>query len=285
MLAGERSEPSIVVAYRDVLQDHVGKHFRVVDNYWSSESGSPITGVMQSLADKPEGKPGSAGPVTPGYDLCIVDDSGKELPAEAEGNIVLRTPLPPSMLTQLWRDTNNRFEASYMRRFKGKYFDTGDAGKIDADGFVHILSRSDDIINVAAHRLSTGAFEAVISTVKGVSECCIVGMPDAIKGHVPLAFIVSPGEPPAFDAVNRLVREEIGNIASLAGIIVLRTPLPKTRSGKTLRRVCRAYVENAANGEPDKAVDIPATIEDASVLPAVQEAVKTFMATRGKAKL
>lgn len=285
MLAGERSEPSIVIAYRDVLQNHIGKHFRVVDNYWSSESGSPITGVMQSLSDKPEGKPGSAGPVTPGYDLVIVDDKGNELPIEAEGNIVLRTPLPPSMLTQLWRDTNNRFEASYMRRFKGKYFDTGDAGKIDADGFVHILSRSDDIINVAAHRLSTGAFEAVISTVKGVSECCIVGMPDSIKGHVPLAFVVCPGDPPAFDAVNKLVRDEIGNIASLTGIIVLKTPLPKTRSGKTLRRVCRAYVENAANGEPDKAVDVPATIEDASVLPPVQEAVKKFMATRGTAKL
>lgn len=285
MLAGERSEPSIVVAYSDALQAHIGPEFRVVDNYWSSESGSPITGVIQSLSDKPHGKPGSAGPPTPGYDLRIVDDAGKELPAESEGNIVLKTPLPPSMLSQLWRDTNNRFEASYMRRFKGKWFDTGDAGKIDADGFVHILSRSDDIINVAAHRLSTGAFEAVISTVKGVSECCIVGMPDEIKGHVPLAFIVSSGSPPAFEVVNKLVREEIGNIASLAGMIVLKTPLPKTRSGKTLRRVCRAYVENAANGQPDKEVDVPATIEDASVLPQVQAAVKSFMATRGKAKL
>lgn len=285
MLAGERSEPSIVVAYSDVLQTHIGKHFRVVDNYWSSESGSPITGVLQALEDKPHGKPGSAGPITPGYDLRIVDDQGNELPSESEGNIVLKTPLPPSMLSQLWRDTNNRFEASYMRRFKGKWFDTGDAGKIDADGFVHILSRSDDIINVAAHRLSTGAFEAVISSIKGVSECCIVGMPDSIKGHVPLAFLVCPGTPPTFEEVNKLVREEIGNIASLAGVIVLKTPLPKTRSGKTLRRVCRAYVENHVNGVPDKTVDIPATIEDPSVLPQVETAVKEYMSRRGKAKL
>lgn len=284
MLAGERSEPSIVVAYSDALESHVGKHFRVVDNYWSSESGSPITGVLQSLDDKPHGKPGSAGPITPGYDLRIVDDKGNELPRGSEGNIVLKPPLPPSMLSQLWRDENNRFEASYMRRFK-KWFDTGDAGKIDADGFVHILSRSDDIINVAAHRLSTGSFEAIISSVKGVSESCIVGMPDSIKGHVPLAFVVCPGEHPRFEDVNKLVREEIGNIASLAGMIVLKTPLPKTRSGKTLRRVCRAYVENHANGEPDKKVDVPATIEDASVLPPVQKAVRDFMTLRTKAKL
>lgn len=285
MLAGERSEPSIVVAYSEVLQKHVGQHFRVVDNYWSSESGSPITGVLQHLDDKPDGKPGSAGPITPGYDLRIVDDHGNELPRESEGNIVLKTPLPPSMLSQLWRDVNNRFEASYMRRFKGKWFDTGDAGKIDADGFVHILSRSDDIINVAAHRLSTGAFEAVISSIQGISECCIVGMPDAIKGHTPTAFVVCSGQAPAFETVNKLVREEIGNIASLSGMVVLRTPLPKTRSGKTLRRICRTYLENAVNGEPDKPVDIPATIEDPNVLPPLREATKAFVASLGKAKL
>ncbi|CCG84645.1 protein of unknown function, partial [Taphrina deformans PYCC 5710] len=285
MLAGERSEPSIVVAYSDALQAHVGKQFRVVDNYWSSESGSPITGVLQSLDDKPHGKPGSAGPPTPGYDIRIVDDSGEELPIGSEGNIVLKTPLPPSMLTRLWRDTNNRFEASYLRRFKGRWFDTGDAGKIDHDGFVHILSRSDDIINVAAHRLSTGAFEAVIATVPGVSESCVVGMPDAIKGHVPIAFVVAQSKPD-FEGINKAVREEIGNIASLAGIVWLKTPLPKTRSGKTLRRTCRAYVENAINGEPDKSVEVPATIEDPSVLKEVQRAVNEFVATRGgKAKL
>lgn len=284
MLAGERSEPSIVIAYSDISEQHVGKHFRVVDNYWSSESGSPITGVLQFLDDKPLGKPGSAGPITPGYDLRIVDDNGNELPRESEGNIVLKPPLPPSMLSQLWRDTNNRFQASYMRRF-GKWVDTGDAGKVDADGFVHILSRSDDIINVAAHRLSTGSFEAVISSVKGISECCIVGMPDPIKVHVPLSFVVCPGDPPVFEKVNKLVREEIGNIASLAGMILLETPLPKTRLGKTLRRICRAFVENHTNGEPDKKVDIPATIEDASVLPAVEVAVKEYISRKGTAKL
>lgn len=304
MLAGERSEPSIVEAYASVLQSHVGSHVRVVDNYWSSESGSPITGVLQHLQDKPLSKPGSAGPPTPGFDLRIVDDHGAELPRGEEGNIVLKTPLPPSMLTKLWRDTNNRFEGSYMRRFHGKWFDTGDAGKIDEDGFVHILSRSDDIINVAAHRLSTGAFEAVISSVPGVQECCIVGMPDPIKGHVPLAFIVTSSSSPSsssssssssasdsdsaqsqhptFQDINRVVRDEIGNIASLAGIITLSTPLPKTRSGKTLRRVCRAYVENACAGDPDKRVDVPATIEDPGVLPPLHAAVKDFVLRRSQ---
>lgn len=286
MLAGERSEPSIVEIYAAALAKHCGPHFAVVDNYWSSESGSPITGVLQNLPDKPAGKPGSAGPLTPGYDLRIVDDHGNELPRDAEGNVVLKTPLPPSMLSELWRDTQNRFDASYMRRFGGKWFDTGDAGKIDADGFVHILSRSDDIINVAAHRLSTGAFEAVISTVPGVGECCVVGMPDALKGSVPIAFIVVPAgrEAPTFDALNKAVRAEIGNIASLAGVIVLDTPLPKTRSGKTLRRTCRSYVENACNGDFDAKVEPPATIEDPSVLPKVKEAINRFVRDRSKLK-
>ncbi|BFZ58393.1 hypothetical protein PYCC9005_005455 [Savitreella phatthalungensis] len=284
MLAGERSEPSIVELYDGALKKHCGETFEVVDNYWSSESGSPITGVLQNLKDKPRNKPGSAGPPTPGYDVRIVDDSGKELPPDAEGNVVLKTPLPPSMLSELWRDTANRFEASYMRRFNGRWFDTGDAGKIDQDGYVHILSRSDDIINVAAHRLSTGAFEAVISTIPGVTECCVVGMPDDLKGHVPIAFIVS-SKPPSFADVNKVVREEIGNIASLAGVINLTAPLPKTRSGKTLRRTCRAYVENACKGDFDAKVDVPATIEDASVLPAVKQAVDEFVRLRSKSKL
>lgn len=285
MLAGERSEPSIVEYYAKVLGEQCGPEFHVIDNYWSSESGSPITGILQHLSSKPAGKPGSAGPPTPGYDVRIVDDSGIELPANTEGNIVLKTPLPPSMCSELWRDTNGRFEKSYMKRFDGRWFDTGDAGKIDSDGFVHIMSRSDDIINVAAHRLSTGAFEAVITSIPGVAECCVVGLPDPLKGHVPLAFIVSQN-PPSFETVNKAVREEIGNIASLAGIVVLKSPLPKTRSGKTLRRVVRGYVENVANGTPEKAVDVPATIEDPSVLGAVQEAVIEFFKKRGgKAKL
>ncbi|ORY76041.1 hypothetical protein BCR37DRAFT_167406 [Protomyces lactucae-debilis] len=285
MLAGERSEPSIVIHYSDVLKAHVGSHFECIDNYWSSESGSPITGVLQSLKDKPVPKPGSAGPPTPGFDLHIVDDDGKEVPQGTSGNIVLKTPLPPSMLSELWRDSEGRFQKSYMKRFGGKWFDTGDAGLIDEDGFVHIMARSDDIINVAAHRLSTGAFEAVITSIPGVNECCVVGMPDSLKGHVPLAFVVAAkGKAPSFEQVNKLVREEIGNIASLGGMVVLDTPLPKTRSGKTLRRVVRAYVENAAEGQPNKVVDVPATIEDASVLDNVKTQVQRFMETRAKSK-
>ena len=273
MLAGERSEPSIVQIYADVLG------VPVIDNYWSSESGSPITGILQSQTDKPRHKPGSAGPPTPGYDLRIVDDNGK--PVQGEGNIVLGLPLPPSMLQELWRDTNNRFKKSYMTRFPG-YFDTGDAGRIDEDGFVHILSRSDDIINVAAHRLSTGSFEAVIATVPGVQECCVVGMPDALKGHVPVAFIVATTHP-SFDEINARVRAEIGNIASLAGMIELKTSLPKTRSGKTVRMLCRAYLENAYHGV-DKDVAVPATIEDASVLEPLKAAISQFVKAR-RAKL
>lgn len=170
-LAGERSEPSIVRTYQDLLSEYAAPGAVVVDNWWSSESGSPISGLAlrpavglpdqqhlhpvdhPPLAAKP--KPGSAGKAMPGFDVRIVDDEGREVPRLTMGNIVMSVPLGPTGFRTLYQD-DDRFYRAYLGRFNGKWLDTGDAGMIDDEGFVHIMSRTDDIINVAAHRFSTG---------------------------------------------------------------------------------------------------------------------------------
>ena len=165
-LAGERSEPSIVQMYQGLLEKYAGPGAQVIDNWWSSESGSPISGLALSAArgknhdstDTYETlpiKPGSAGKPMPGFDVRIVDDEGKEVSPGSMGNIVLAMPLAPTGLTTLFND-DERFYKGYLKRFNGEWIDTGDAGMIDQDGYVHVMSRSDDIINVAAHRFSTG---------------------------------------------------------------------------------------------------------------------------------
>ena len=165
-LAGERSEPSIVQMYQELLKKHAAPGAIVIDNWWSSESGSPISGLALIAAAGKEYsstethkplpiKPGSAGKPMPGFDVRIVDDEGKEVQPSSMGNIVLAMPLAPTGFTTLFND-EERFYKGYLKRFDGKWIDTGDAGMIDSDGYVHVMSRSDDIINVAAHRFSTG---------------------------------------------------------------------------------------------------------------------------------
>jgi len=166
-LAGERSEPSIITMYQELLKNHGAPGAMVIDNWWSSESGSPISGIALAPHSKkdhrslitdvvPLGiKPGSAGKAMPGFDVRIVDDSGKEVQKGNMGNIVLGLPLAPTGFRTLW-DDEERFYKGYLKRFDGKWVDTGDAGMIDEDGYIHVMARSDDIINVAAHRFSTG---------------------------------------------------------------------------------------------------------------------------------
>lgn len=166
-LAGERSEPSIVTMYQDLLEKYARKGSQVIDHWWSSESGSPLTGIALLPSDgdissqtKSKEMPlrikaGSAGKPMPGWDIRVVDDEGKEVERGTMGNIVLKTPLAPTGFTTLFND-EERFYKGYLKRFDGKWLDTGDAGMIDEDGYVHVMSRSDDIINVAAHRFSTG---------------------------------------------------------------------------------------------------------------------------------
>ncbi|KAM0718239.1 hypothetical protein Q7P37_006571 [Cladosporium fusiforme] len=292
-LAGERSEPSIVKMYDELLATHCAPDAHVIDNWWSSESGSPMTGLplLPSSGfnyNDTNGtetlliKPGSAGKPMPGFDIRIVDDDGNPVSQGTMGNIVLGTPLAPTGLTTLWNDPE-RFYKSYLKRFDGRWLDTGDAGIIDEDGYVHVMSRSDDIINVAAHRLSTGAIEQAVSAHSHVTEVAVVSLPDAMKGHMPFAFIAMSSEPPPnlLKELNERVRESIGPIASLSGFIAAPGIIPKTRSGKTLRRVLKELLENAVEGKFEKDVAVPATVEDASVVEKAKVAVKEYF-TKGE---
>lgn len=299
-LAGERSEPSIIRMYQSLLEKYCAPGAQVIDNWWSSESGSPISG----LANHPAAgksftstdihrtlpiKPGSAGKPMPGFDVRIVDDDGKEVPAGQMANIVMAIPLAPTGFTTLFNDTE-RFYKGYLKRFDGRWIDTGDAGMIDEDGYVHVMSRSDDIINVAAHRFSTGSIEQAISSHPSIAECCVVGIPDELKGHLPFAFITlsTPTHPisaiPAATLMKETqanIREQIGAIAVLGGMVQGKGMIPKTRSGKTLRRVLRELVENAVHGEFDKEVQVPATVEDASVVKVARRKIREYFQEGG----
>jgi propionyl-CoA synthetase len=301
-LAGERSEPSIVQAYQALLTQHAAPGAMVIDNWWSSESGSPISGLALNsaagLVDQRQPnqdseplavRPGSAGLPMPGFDIRVVDDEGREVPRGTMGNIVMGVPLAPTAFTSLFND-DERFYKGYLKRFNGRWVDTGDAGMIDDDGYIHIMSRSDDIINVAAHRFSTGAIEQAILSHPDIGEASVVGMPDPLKGHLPFAFIQPRGSGPLparpsaelFQAVNQLVREQIGAIASLGGIIQGRGMIPKTRSGKTLRRVLRELVENGVRGDYDAPVNVPPTVEDVEVVEVARERVREYFAAKAK---
>ncbi|KAH8821099.1 AMP-binding enzyme [Xylogone sp. PMI_703] len=303
-LAGERSEPSIVTMYQELLAKYGKDGACVIDNWWSSESGSPISGIslvphvgkdrktkIRDVKPLPI-KPGSAGKAMPGFDVRVVDDAGNEVKRGKMGNIVLGLPLAPTGFRTLWED-EDRFYRGYLKRFNGKWIDTGDAGMIDNQGYIHVMSRSDDIINVAAHRFSTGAIEQAISSHPDVAECCVVGIPDDLKGHMPFAFITLSTHDHPTSAIpsdkhtreiQNLVRSQIGAIASLGGMIQGKGMIPKTRSGKTLRRVLRELIENAVHGEFEKEVTIPATVEDAAVVDVAREKVREYFEVKGADK-
>ncbi|KAL1837880.1 hypothetical protein VTJ49DRAFT_3284 [Mycothermus thermophilus] len=300
-LAGERSEPAIITMYQDLLHKYGGENAHVVDNWWSSESGSPISGIAmvphaaksRATGNKktkphlPLGiKPGSAGKAMPGFDVRVVDDLGTELPRNTMGNLVLALPLAPTAFRTLWSDPD-RFYRGYLARFGGRWADTGDAGWIDDKGYIHIMARTDDIINVAAHRLSTGALEQAITSHPRVTEACVVGVPDALKGQMPFAFVTTSEEDVSDDdkllgEIQELVRKQVGPIATLGGMIRGRGMIPKTRSGKTLRRVLRELVENAVHGEVDKEVNVPSTVEDVGAVRVAREKVREYFRVKGE---
>ncbi|KAK3196161.1 hypothetical protein K4F52_000540 [Lecanicillium sp. MT-2017a] len=300
-LAGERSEPSLISMYQDLLDKYAAPSAHVIDNWWSTEVGSPMTGralTPHIEEDRkttvrnhqlPSIKPGSAGKAMPGFDIRVVDDEGKEVEKGNMGNIVLGMPLPPTAFRTLWAD-EERFYKSYLKRFDGKWIDTGDAGWVDTDGYVHVMSRNDDVLNVSAHRLSSGGIEQAVSSHPLVAECCIIGIPDALKGQLPFAFItLSTADHPSSaipddklaKELQESVRKQVGAIASLGGIIQGKGMIPKTRSGKTLRRVLRELVENAVHGDFEKDVSVPSTVEDATVVGVAKAKVKEYFDARG----
>ncbi|HIW45980.1 MAG TPA: AMP-binding protein [Candidatus Yaniella excrementigallinarum] len=234
----------------------------VIDHWWQTESGWPIVANLRGLDPMPM-KPGSPSVPVPGYQVGVVNPLGEPVEPGMEGNIVIKLPLPPGAMVGLFGEPE-RFHTSYMAAFPG-YYETGDTGYIDDDGYVFVLGRSDDVINVAGHRLSTGTLEAVIAQHPAVAETAVIGVHDGIKGQKPVAYVVltagadmDPGQ--LTDELVAKVRKDFGAVAAFRDVEVV-SALPKTRSGKILRRTMRSIVEGDE-------VAAPATIEDPGVLEA-----------------
>jgi propionyl-CoA synthetase len=268
-LAGERVDPDTINWAEAALG------VPVIDNWWQTETGWPICANPVGIELLPI-KKGSPSLAMPGYELAVLDESGKPLAANETGAIAIKLPMPPGCLPGLWENKAG-FEAAYLEDYPG-YYKTGDAGFIDEDGYLYVMSRTDDIINVAGHRLSTGAMEEVLAAHTDIAECAVLGVHDPIKGEVPLGLLVFN------DGVNRpdaeiiaeavqLVRDEIGPVAAFK--LALRVArLPKTRSGKILRGTIRKI----ANGDDWQ---MPATIDDPIILDEITDGLKTLGFAQG----
>ena len=261
-LAGERSDPATL----QWAEEHLG--VPVIDHWWQTETGWAISAIPMGVEPLPV-KHGSPGVPMPGYDVQVLDDAGNPVPADTLGNNMVKLPLPPSSLPTLW-NAEERFRSSYLNDFPG-YYATSDAGIIDADGYLHIMARTDDIINVAGHRLSTGAMEEVLAHHKDVAECAVVGKADALKGQMPLGFFVTkagvnrPEEEICGELV-KMVRAEIGAVAAFKTAVAVDR-LPKTRSGKVLR----GTMQKIADAEDYK---MPAAIDDPAILDEITDVLK-----------
>jgi len=261
-LAGERADPDTLIWAEKLLQ------VPVIDHWWQTETGWAIAGNPMGLGMLPV-KPGSPTVAMPGYDIRIVDEGCRELPAGKMGSIVVKLPLPPSCMPTLWQ-ADARMRESYLDEFPG-YYKTADAGFKDDDGYIFVMGRTDDIINVAGHRLSTGGMEEVLASHPDVAECAVLGVKDQLKGEVPCGFIVLKS------GVNRphgeiekecvaLIRDKIGPVAAFK-IAITVARLPKTRSGKILR----GTMKKIADGETWQ---MPATIDDPAILDEIGSALK-----------
>jgi len=262
-LAGERADPDTI----QWAEEKLG--VPVIDNWWQTETGWPIASNPMGIERLPI-KYGSPCVAMPGYDVQVLAEDGTELGPNELGAICIKLPLPPGCLPTLWKK-DDRFQDSYLSTFPG-YYETADAGFIDEDGYISIMARTDDIINVAGHRLSTGGMEEVLSAHPDVAECAALGIADSLKGQIPIGFIVlKDGTQKASSDVEtecvKLIREKIGAVAALK-IIMKVDRLPKTRSGKILRGTIRKI----ANGED---WSIPATIDDPAILNEISAALRT----------
>ncbi|MGA8380233.1 MAG: AMP-binding protein, partial [Stellaceae bacterium] len=275
-LAGERADPPTVAW----AEEHLG--VAVIDHWWQTETGWPIAANCLGIERLPV-KHGSATRAVPGWDVRVLDaeheGEARHLAAGQIGALAVKLPLPPGALPTLWQ-ADEHFVRTYLSAFPG-FYQTADAGFIDADGYIHVMTRTDDIINVAGHRLSTGGIEEVLAAHPDVAECAVIGVADALKGQVPLGLlVVKAGAARAPAEIEReavaLVRERIGPVASLRTALVV-AGLPKTRSGKILRGTMRKI----ADGED---YPMPATIDDPAVLGAIRDALgRAGYARRGAA--
>jgi propionyl-CoA synthetase len=261
-LAGERADPDTIEWAQNVMR------VPVYDHWWQTETGYTIAGNPAGIEALPV-KIGSPTVAMPGYDVQILDDAGHPVAAGELGAIAIKLPLPPGTLPTLW-NAGDRFEKSYLNTFPG-YYETGDAGMIDDDGYLYIMARTDDVINVAGHRLSTGAMEEVLAGHPDVAECAVIGVGDTLKGQLPLGFVCTNAGTAKSDAdiqaeCIKLMREKIGPVAAFKLVSVVNR-LPKTRSGKILR----GTMVSIADSKPYK---MPATIDDTAILDEIKAALQ-----------
>ncbi len=271
-LAGERADPETV----KWAQEKLG--IPVIDNWWQTETGWPIAGNPIGIELQPV-KIGSPTLPMPGYELHVLNDQGEPLGPNTPGTLAIKLPLPPGVAPTIWGN-DARFVSSYLKEFAG-YYSTSDAGFRDEDGYVWVMARTDDVINVAGHRLSTGQMEEVLAKQPDVAECAVIGVADALKGQSPMGFIVlktgvtRPHAEIEAEAI-KLVRNEIGPVAAFKSVLVVER-LPKTRSGKTLRGTLRSI----ADGVDYK---VPATIDDPAILEEITTALAAFATKQGGRK-
>ncbi len=261
--AGERLDPPTY----EWMCEKIGTP--VIDHWWQTETGWAISANMTGIEELPC-KAGSSTVPTPGYDVRILDDGGQELPRGKQGNIAIKLPLPPSCLNTIWRD-QERFQGSYLSTFSG-YYTSGDGGYLDEDGYLFVMGRLDDVINVAGHRLSTGEMEEVLGEHDAVAEAAVVAKEDSLKGHLPAGFVVLKSgvelDPAQLsDELVQSVRNKIGAIACFKEVHVVAR-LPKTRSGKTLRKTIKQIV----NGQD---YVVPSTIDDPASLEELNEILRS----------
>ncbi len=261
-LAGERADPATVQWAETHLK------VPVIDHWWQTETGWPIAANCVGLEQFPV-KYGSATKPVPGWNLQVLDSKGDQVEPGEIGALAVKLPLPPGALPTLW-NADERFKESYLTTYPG-YYETADAGYIDDDGYVFVMTRTDDIINVAGHRLSTGAIEEVLAEHPDVAECAVIGAADSLKGQVPVGFLVlkvgaeKPSSEISTDVV-QMVRERIGPVVSFKTALVVKR-LPKTRSGKVLRGTMRAIADG-------QAVRVPATIDDPIILDEISDTLR-----------
>jgi propionyl-CoA synthetase len=260
-LAGERLDPNTYHWASDLLG------VPVIDHWWQTESGWPIVANPMGI-EQLTVKPGSPTKPVPGYDVRILDESGNECARGVEGAVTIRSPLPPGTLQTLWGD-DERFERSYFSIYPGSYL-TGDGGHVDEDGYLYVMGRVDDVINVAGHRLSTGAMEEIIAQHPDVAECAVIGCADELRGQVPVGFVVlKAGSDPDADGLQAelvaSVREKLGAVAVFKRAMIVER-LPKTRSGKILRGTMRAIADG-------REYSVPSTIDDPAILDEISDAL------------
>ena len=263
-LAGERADPDTIHWAQDLLG------VPVIDHWWQTETGWTIAGNPMGVEALPI-KIGSPSVPMPGYDVRVLDESGNPLPAGELGAIAIKLPLPPGTLPSLW-NAEERYRTSYLTTFPG-FYETGDAGMIDEDGYLYIMARTDDVINVAGHRLSTGAMEEVLANHPDVAECAVIGVSDALKGQLPLGFVcLTKGVNRPHAEITRecikMVRDTIGPVAAFKLAVVVDR-LPKTRSGKILRGTMVKIADS-------EAFKMPATIDDPVILDEIKQALQSL---------